>query len=256
MFTLIASASASRTATASSPRWRPALPAAFRGTAARRRLLRAAAVIVVLVLLGQVLELRAREPTGGAIRALLGSRRRPRGASRRRQRARTCRSTRSRSAIGCACGPARRCRSTASSIEGRERVDESMVTGEPMPVEKGAGDQVIGGTSTAPAALSCAPSASARDTLLAQIVQMVARGAAQRARRSSARRRSRLVRAGGDRSSRCARSRVGDSGARAALAPTRCQRGRGADHRLPVRARPGDADVDHGRHRPRREPAC
>ena len=49
-------------------------------------------------------------------------------------------------AIGCGCGPARRCPSTASSSRGRSAVDESMITGEPIPVEKGPGDEVIGGT--------------------------------------------------------------------------------------------------------------
>ena len=82
----------------------------------------AAAVITVLVLLGQVLELRAREATSGAIRALLElapktarrvdeRRRRPRGRDRQR-----C-----RSATTCACGPARRCRSTASSSKAAPR---------------------------------------------------------------------------------------------------------------------------------------
>ena len=82
----------------------------------------AAAVITVLVLLGQVLELRAREQTGGAIRALLDLA--PKTARRvrarrhgRRGRARTGR----RSAIACACGRARRSRSTANSSKGAAR---------------------------------------------------------------------------------------------------------------------------------------
>ena len=75
----------------------------------------AAAVITVLVLLGQVLELRAREQTGGAIRALLdlAPKTARRIVDRRRRRGRAARRGR-RSATGCACGPARRCRSTAS----------------------------------------------------------------------------------------------------------------------------------------------
>ena len=64
------------------------------------------------------------------------------GAPHRRRTAarRTCRSSTCTSAIGCACGPARRCRSTASCSRARASVDESMVTGEPIPVEKQAGD--------------------------------------------------------------------------------------------------------------------
>lgn len=74
----------------------------------------AAAVIVSLTLLGQVLELRARSKTSAAIKALLGSRRRPRGgcattAPRKTSRSRTC-----RSATACACARVKRCRSTAS----------------------------------------------------------------------------------------------------------------------------------------------
>ena len=72
-----------------------------------------AAVIVVLVLVGQVLELRARDATGGAIKALLGLAPRTARGSAPTARTPKWRSTRSRAAIGCACGRARRCRSTA-----------------------------------------------------------------------------------------------------------------------------------------------
>ena len=94
---------------------RPALfPPAFRGhDGAVAVYFEAAAVITVLVLLGQVLELRAREQTSGAIRALLDLA--PKTARRLRRRAakRRSRSMRSRSATSCACVPATRCRSTA-----------------------------------------------------------------------------------------------------------------------------------------------
>ena len=89
-------------------------PPAFRGHGAPAVYFEAASMITVLVLLGQVLELRAREATSGAIRALLdlapktARRVRPTAATRR------CRSTPCRSATACACAPATRCRSTAS----------------------------------------------------------------------------------------------------------------------------------------------
>ena len=94
-------------------------------------------------------------------------------------------------------------------VEGRSAVDESMVTGEPMPVEKEPGARVTGGTINGTGTLArCAPSASARDTLLAQIVRMV--GEAQRSRAPIQRladRDRRVVRAGRRRWSRVARVR-------------------------------------------------
>ena len=140
-------------------------------------------------------------------------------------------------------------------LEGASAVDESMVTGEPIPVEKAPGDaRHRRDASTAPAASSCAPSASARETLLAQIVRMV--GEAQRSRAPDpAPRRPRLgVLRARRRGRRPSSTFVAWALVRARAAPgaRAGQRRRGADHRLPVRPRARDADVDHGRHRPRR----
>ena len=90
-------------------------PPAFRGhDGAVAVYFEAAAVITVLVLLGQVLELRAREQTSGAIRALLDLAPKTAHQRDRSRRRGGARSTPSRSATGCACGPATRCRSTAN----------------------------------------------------------------------------------------------------------------------------------------------
>ena len=97
-----------------------------------------AAVIVTLVLLGQVLELRARRQTGSAIRALARARPQDGTPDRRGWARRGCwRSIWSCPAIGCGSGPARRFPVDGVVIEGSSAVDESMITGEPIPVEKG-----------------------------------------------------------------------------------------------------------------------
>ena len=92
---------------------------------------------------------------------------------------------RAASAIACACGPARRCRSTASCSKARSAVDESMVTGEPIPVEKEAGDRVIGATVNG--------TGGARDARRERRRRHAARADRRdgRARRSAAARRSR-----------------------------------------------------------------
>jgi Cu+-exporting ATPase len=139
----------------------------------------AAAVITVLVLLGHVLELRARERTSGAIRALLGLA--PKTARRI-----TDRGDEDVAIDVIAVGDRLRVRPGEKIpvdglvTEGHSFVDESMVTGEPMPVSKARGARVIGGTVNQSGALVLRAEQVGRDTMLARIVDMVAR--AQRSR--------------------------------------------------------------------------
>jgi Cu+-exporting ATPase len=139
----------------------------------------AAAVITVLVLLGQVLELRAREKTSGAIRALLGLA--PKTARRIAQHG-----DEDVALDAIAVGDLLRVRPGEKIpvdgvvAQGRSSVDESMVTGESMPVTKAEGDRVIGGTVNQGGGLVIAAEKVGRDTMLARIVDMVAR--AQRSR--------------------------------------------------------------------------
>jgi Cu+-exporting ATPase len=137
-------------------------------------------VITVLVLLGQVLELRARSRTSGAIRALLGlaprtaRRLRPDGAEEDvalelvqpgdRLRVR----------------PGEKIPVDGAVLEGASSVDESMMTGEPIPVEKGPASRVTGGTVNGTGGFVMRAERVGRETLLAQIVQMVSE--AQRSR--------------------------------------------------------------------------
>jgi Cu+-exporting ATPase len=139
----------------------------------------AAAVITVLVLLGQVLELRAREKTSGAIRALLGLA--PTTARRITEHG-----DEDVELDAIAVGDLLRVRPGEKIpvdgivTEGRSSVDESMVTGESMPVSKAEGDPVIGGTVNQSGGLVVDAEKIGRNTLLARIVDMVAR--AQRSR--------------------------------------------------------------------------
>jgi Cu+-exporting ATPase len=140
----------------------------------------AAAVIVTLVLLGQVMELRAREGTGRAIRALLDM---------AAKTARVIRSDGQEEEIpleNVQVGDRLRVRPgdkvpvDGVVAEGRSSVDESMISGEPLPVEKVAGDPVTGATINGTGSLVIEATRVGADTMLAQIVEMVAK--AQRSR--------------------------------------------------------------------------
>jgi Cu+-exporting ATPase len=140
----------------------------------------AAAVITVLVLLGQVLELRARERTGGAIKALLNLA--PRTARRLTVDGQDEEVAIEAIAVGdrLRVRPGEKVPVDGVVEDGRSSLDESMVTGESMPVGKAAGDAVIGGTLNQSGALVIRAEKVGRDTMLARIVQMVAE--AQRSR--------------------------------------------------------------------------
>jgi P-type Cu+ transporter len=156
-------------------------PSAFRGAhGAVAVYFEAAAVITTLVLLGQVLELRAREQTGGAIRALLDLA--PKTA--RLVRADGVDEDVALDAVkvgdSLRVRPGEKVPLDGKVVEGRSAIDESMLTGESMPVGKSVGDTVIGGTINQSGAFVMRADKIGRDTVLAQIVQMVAQ--AQRSR--------------------------------------------------------------------------
>jgi P-type Cu+ transporter len=140
----------------------------------------AAAVITVLVLLGQVLELRARSQTSSAIRALL--RLAPSTARRLRPDGSEGEVPLDRVQVGdrLRVRPGDKIPVDGVVAEGRSSVDESMVTGEPIPVEKTPDSRVIGGTVNGTGSFVMRAERIGRDTLLAQIVHMVSE--AQRSR--------------------------------------------------------------------------
>jgi Cu+-exporting ATPase len=140
----------------------------------------AGAVIVVLVLLGQILELGARERTGSAIRALMDLA--PKSARIVRPDGREEEIALEAVAVGdrLRVRPGEKLPVDGTVVEGRSSVDESMLTGEPMPVEKVAGDPVTGATLNGTGSLIIEARRVGRDTMLARIVEMVA--AAQRSR--------------------------------------------------------------------------
>ncbi len=152
-----------------------AFPPAFRGMDGTVAVyFEAAAVITVLVLLGQVLELRARERTSGAIRALLTlapkTARRIDAAGQDEEVAIDLLVIGDRLRVR----PGEKVPVDGEVIEGRSAIDEAMVTGEAMPVTRGVGDAVIGGTINQSGALVIRATRVGRDTMLARIVQMVA----------------------------------------------------------------------------------
>ena len=154
-------------------------PAALRMHGAVETYFDTAAVITVLVLLGQVLELRARDRTGSAIRQLLGL------------APKTARVIRDGEDIDlpitdvrvgdlCRVRPGEKVPVDGVVVSGTTSVDEGMVTGEPIPVEKTSGDRVTGGTVNGTGSIVFRADRVGAGTLLAQIVRMV--GEAQRSR--------------------------------------------------------------------------
>ncbi len=141
----------------------------------------AAAVITVLVLLGQVLELRARAQTSGAIKALLGL------APKTTRRVRQGGSDEDIGIDAVLVGdhlrvrPGEKVPVDGELIEGSVSIDESMVTGESLPVSKSPGAQVIAGTLNASGSFVMRADKIGKDTLLARIVQMVAQSQRSRA---------------------------------------------------------------------------
>ena len=155
-------------------------PHEFRGHGAPAVYFEAASMIAVLVLVGQVLELRARAATSGAIRALLDL------APKTARRVKDDGSDEEISLDALQVGDKLRVRPgdkvpvDGALIEGRSALDESMVTGESMPVTKEKDARLIGGTLNTSGSFVMRADKIGRDTLLAQIVQMVA--SAQRSR--------------------------------------------------------------------------
>ncbi len=156
-------------------------PAQFRGADGRVSVyFEAAAVIVTLVLLGQVLELRARSRTGAAIRALL------------QLAPRTARLLRDdgveeevpleqvKKGDRLRIRPGEKIPVDGEVLEGRSNVDESMITGEPVPVAKSPGDELVGATLNSTGSMIMRADKVGAETLLSRIVQMVAE--AQRSR--------------------------------------------------------------------------
>jgi Cu+-exporting ATPase len=228
-------------------------PATFRGHGGAVAVyFEAASVITVLVLLGQVLELRARDATSGPSRRCCDLHRRRRAGSAMTARAR------SRNREPCRRGQlartaGRKVPVDGMILEGRSSLDESLVTGESMPVTKETGARVIAGTLNQSGGFVMRADKVGRDTLLSQIVQMVAD--AQRSRAPIQRLADQV--AGWfvpavivvAIAAFAAWAWFG-TGAADGVRPRR--RRERAHHRLPLRAGTGNPDVDHGRRRPRR----
>ena len=180
MFTLIALGTASAFGfSLFATFWPHALPHGGHGMAAPVYY-EASAVIVTLVLLGQVLELRARRATSGALRALLGLS--PKTARRLAADGREVDVALADVMVGdrLRVRPGEKVPLDGRVIEGASAVDESSITGEPVPVEKTAGAKVVGGTLNGQGSFVMQAERVGQETLLAQIVALV--GEAQRSR--------------------------------------------------------------------------
>lgn len=155
-------------------------PASFRSHGKVDLYFESAAVIVTLVLLGQMLELQARSRTGAAIRALLGlapktaRRVRPNGVEEDVPLETVVRGDRLR------VRPGEKVPLDGEVVEGQSFVDESMISGEPLPVEKQPGNRVIGATVNGTGSFVMVAQRVGQETVLAQIVRMVSQ--AQRSR--------------------------------------------------------------------------
>ena len=210
----------------------------------------AAAVITTLVLLGQVLELRARSRTSGAIKALLGLA--PKTARRVAADGSEEDVPLEQVRVGdlLRVRPGEKIPVDGIVVDGQSAVDESMVTGEPIPVEKLPNSKVIGGTVNGTGSFLMRAERVGADTLAGADRAHGERSAAQpRADSKISRSGIRLFRARGGRGRGCDFYHLGDSGAGTALSLRFGQCRSGAYHRLSLRPRLGDADVDHGRHR-------
>ena len=141
----------------------------------------AAAVIVTLVLLGQVMELRAREGTGKAIKALLGMAAKSATVIRPDGREEEIALEAVQLGDHLRVRPGEKVPVDGKVVEGRSSVDESMISGEPIPVEKVAGEPVTGATINGTGALVIEATRIGADTMLAQIVHMVASAQKSRA---------------------------------------------------------------------------
>jgi Cu+-exporting ATPase len=140
----------------------------------------AAAIITTLVLLGQVLELRARSRTSSAIKALLGLSPKTARLIREDSREEDVPLDRARVGDRLRVRPGEKVPVDGVVVEGATSIDESMITGEPIPVEKSKGSKVIGGTINGTGGIVVEAQRVGSDTMLAQIVRMVSE--AQRTR--------------------------------------------------------------------------
>ena len=181
MFTLISLGTTAAWAFSAVATFAPDLfPEGFRSHGVIPTYFESAAVIVTLVLLGQVLELRARRSTGAAIRALLGlapataRRVNPDGSEHDVPLGEVQPADRLR------VRPGEKVPVDGRIVEGTSAVDESMLTGEPMPATKRPGDEVIGGTVNTTGSFVMEARKVGNETVLARIIQMV--GEAQRSR--------------------------------------------------------------------------